>query len=94
MSRLQSACGHVFPNGIPVRNDEDHICARSAQPLRVPTDRSALRDGGRATNSTGCRDPVVLRDCHRPRHSSRDRGQKLAAGRVTARLDRPEANPA
>jgi hypothetical protein len=25
---------------IPLRNDEDHICARSAQPLRVPADRS------------------------------------------------------
>ena len=34
---------------IPLRDDEDQVCSRSAQPPRVPVDRSAYGSGGRST---------------------------------------------
>jgi hypothetical protein len=39
--------GHLEPRlgartTIPLRNDEAHVCVRSAQPPRVPVDRSTI----------------------------------------------------
>jgi len=32
----------AVPQGIPLRNDENHVCAKSAQPRRVPVGRSVF----------------------------------------------------